>query len=206
MSHYRWIVGDKCTLSPVMAEDGEKWAAWFNDLDVTVPLGDEAYTVNSLENQREDALQVARGRDAVFSILRSDTGEVIGRCLLFAVNRTDRSAMAGILIGEKSCWGQGYGSEAMVLLLDYAFNLLNLHSVGLGVFAFNQRGIASYRKIGFKEIGLRREARILGGKAFDVLLMDILEDEFRSRHPSRALAGRLPGACDAPLTIRSNGV
>ena len=191
MPHYKLLLGEKCYLSPVQAEDGDAWAAWFNDLDVTIPLGDEAYTVTGLESQQEDALQCARGHDLVFSIVRCDTDAVIGRCVLFGVNRVDRNAMLGIVIGDKSSWNQGYGQEAMLLLLDFAFNLQNLHSVMLGVFAFNQRGIASYRRIGFREIGLRREARILGGKAYDALLMDILADEFRTLHPSQLLAGRV---------------
>jgi len=191
MTHYKLLLGEKCYLSPVQAEDGDAWAAWFNDLDVTIPLGDEAYTVTGLESQREDALQCSRGHDLVFSIVRCDTDAVIGRCVLFGVNRVDRAAMLGIAIGEKSSWNQGYGQEAMLLLLDYAFNLQNLHSVMLGVFAFNQRGVASYRKVGFREIGLRREARILGGKAYDVMLMDILAGDFRALHPSRLLKGRV---------------
>jgi RimJ/RimL family protein N-acetyltransferase len=194
MPHYKLLTGEKCYLSPVQAEDAEGWAAWFTDLDVTLPLGDEAYTVTGLEAEREGVLQTMRGHDPVFSIVRLDTDELIGRCLLFSVNRTDRSAMLGILIGEKSCWNQGYGSEALILLLDYAFNLLNLNSVMLGVFAFNQRAAASYRKVGFQEIGRRRQARIVGGQAYDVILMDLLAEEFRARHASRALVGRITQA------------
>jgi RimJ/RimL family protein N-acetyltransferase len=131
------------------------------------------------------------GREPIFSIVRIDTDELIGRCLLFSVDRVNRSAMLGIVIGEKRCWNQGYGQEALILLLDYAFNLLNLNSVMLGVFAFNQRAVASYRKVGFQEIGRRRQARILGGKAYDAILMDILTEEFTARYPSRTLEGRI---------------
>ena len=49
MTHYKLLAGEKCYLSPVQPEDGDAWAAWFNDLDVTIPLGDEAYTVSGLE-------------------------------------------------------------------------------------------------------------------------------------------------------------
>jgi RimJ/RimL family protein N-acetyltransferase len=191
MGHYKLMVGEKSYLSPLQAEDGERWAAWFNDLDVTLPLGDEAYTVTGLDVHNEDVLQSMRSRGPLFSIVRLDTDECIGRCLLFSVNQVDRSAMLGILIGEKSCWNQGYGTDALILLLDYAFNLLNLNSVMLGVFAFNQRAAASYRKAGFHEIGRRRQARIIGGQAHDVILMDMLAEEFRARYASRAVAGRI---------------
>jgi len=190
MTHYKLLVGEKCYLSPLQAEDGEKWAEWLNDLEVTLPLGDEAYTVTGREAHREDVQQIIRAREPVFSIVRLDTDVVIGRCLLFGVNRVDRSGMVGIFIGEKSCWNQGFGTEALVLLLDYAFNLLNLNSVMLGVFAFNQRAVASYHKAGFREIGRRRQARIIAGKAHDVLLMDMLAEEFRARYPSQVDRGQ----------------
>ncbi len=62
----------------------------------------------------------------------------------------------------------------------------------LGVFAFNRAAIRCYQKVGFKEIGRRREARIIAGKAYDAILMDILEDEFRALYGPGS-AGTLAG-------------
>jgi RimJ/RimL family protein N-acetyltransferase len=50
----------------------------------------------------------------------------------------------------------------------------------LGVFSFNERAIRSYRSLGFKEIGRRRQARIIGSKTYDGILMDMLAEEFES--------------------------
>ena len=94
--------------------------------------------------------------------------------------------MLGIAIGEKEYWGQGYGTEATRLLVDYGFNLLNLNSIMLGAFVFNERAIACYKKVGFKEIGWRRQARIIGGQKYDVLLMDILAEEFQGSYFKQA--------------------
>ena len=82
---------------------------------------------------------------------------------------------------KRTYWGKGYGADATRLLLEYAFTLLNLNSVMLGVFAFNERAIACYRRVGFREIGRRRQARIIGGQKHDAILMDILAEEFESR-------------------------
>ena len=158
--------------------------AWMNDLAVTIPLGDEAYVPYGLDKMQEEIAGAIRGQYHIFAIVDCATDRLIGRCLLFAVDPTNRSAMLGILIGDKEFQGKGYGQEASRLLLDYAFNLLNLHSVMLGAFSFNERALAVYRKIGFREIGRRREARIIAGKAYDVVEMDLLEDEFRQRWPS----------------------
>ena len=58
--------------------------------------------------------------------------------------------------------------------------LLNLNSVMLGTFAFNHRAIHCYERVGFKEIGRRRQARIIGDRKYDVALMTILAEEFES--------------------------
>jgi RimJ/RimL family protein N-acetyltransferase len=108
--------------------------------------------------------------------------------MLFAVDSVNRHAMLGIFIGEEAYRGRGYGPEAIRLLLDYGFNLLNLNSVMLGVMSFNQRAVRCYEKVGFREIGRRREARIIGGQRFDGILMDILADEFESPYVRTVLS------------------
>lgn len=185
MSYYKKLIGKKCYLSPCRPGDAEKWADWFNDLAVTIPLGDEAYSPSTLEIEQESLDSALKRREHIFSIIDLESDELIGRCLLFGINQIDRNAMFGIVIGEKTYWGKGYGQEATTLILDYGFNLLNLNSVMLGVFAFNTQAIKCYQKAGFKEIGRRRQARIIGGKKYDAILMDILAEEFTSDYVSR---------------------
>jgi RimJ/RimL family protein N-acetyltransferase len=180
MPYYKKLVGQKCYLSPCAMGDAERWAVWDNDLAVALPLGDEAYTLTTLESTRQSLDEIGRSHGHIFSIVDLATDRLLGRCLLFNMDPVNRSAMVGIVIGEKEYWNQGYGQDAMRLLLDYGFNLLNLNSIMLGVFAFNERAIASYRKVGFKEIGRRRQARIVAGRKYDVVLMDILAEEFES--------------------------
>jgi RimJ/RimL family protein N-acetyltransferase len=185
MPYQKTLAGERCYLSPCTHEDALKWAQWFNDLDVTLPLGDEAYRPLGEERASRAISEIGDRQEPIFTIVDLGSDCAIGRGMLFSVDAVNRSCMLGIAIGEKDYWGKGYGQEAVVLLLDYAFNLLNLHSVMLGVFAFNERAITCYRKVGFREIGRRREARFVGGKAHGAILMDMLEDEFRASHSSR---------------------
>jgi RimJ/RimL family protein N-acetyltransferase len=180
MARYRKLAGELVYLSPVVPEDADPWARWLNDLEVALPLGDEAYHAFTAEAQAQDIAQISAHQEHVFTIVESATDQAIGRCLLFSLNKTDRAAQAGIFIGEKDRWGRGMGTEAMRLLLDYAFNLLNLNNVMLGAFAFNERALRSYRSLGFREIGRRREARIVGPEKYDLILMDLLAAEFES--------------------------
>jgi RimJ/RimL family protein N-acetyltransferase len=188
MPTYKMLAGEKCYLSPCRLEDAERWAEWFNDLEVTIPLGDEAYTPTSLHEEQEAIRDILKNHRHVFSILDLETEQAIGRCMFFTVDLVNRTGMLGIVIGEKSRWDQGYGEEAVNLLLDYGFNLLNLNNVMLGTFSFNKRAIRCYEKVGFKLVGRRREARIIAGEKHDLILMDILAAQFESPYVKPMLA------------------
>jgi RimJ/RimL family protein N-acetyltransferase len=189
MPYYKKLIGKKCYLSSCRPGDAEKWAEWFNDLAVTIPLGDEAYLPSTLESEQEVVASMIKGREHVFSVIDLESDELIGRCLLSGIDHINRKAMFGIVIGEKSYWGKGYGQEATRLMLDYGFNLLNLNSIMLGVFSFNTQAINCYLKVGFKEIGRRRQARIIGGRKYDAIFMDILAEEFTSLYVSNFISG-----------------
>lgn len=92
----------------------------------------------------------------------------------------DQKAEFAIVIGKRECHGKGYGTETTKLVLDYAFNILNLHNVMLKVLAYNEAGIRAYKKAGFQEIGRRREAKMINGKRWDMIYMDCLATEFQS--------------------------
>ncbi len=180
MPYFKKLTGNKVYLSPCQPEDAPLWTKWLNDPEVTFSLGDEVYQLVSYRDQEELILRGENEHFKPFSIIDLSTDKAIGRCLLFNINWVDRRAGTGIFIGEKSYWNQGCGTEALQLLLDYGFNLLNLNSIELGVFDFNKRAIQSYKKAGFREIGIRRQFRFIAGKPHDLVLMDILAEEFTS--------------------------
>lgn len=178
MPYYKKMTGKKCYLSPCSVGDATLWTTWFNDPEVSIPLGDEAYTPYSLEKARDDVQEIINKQKHMFSIIDSVTDTLIGRCGLYNIDWINRKAGLGIVIGEKEYWNRGYGQDATSLLLEHAFHFLNLNSVMLGVMEFNTRAIGCYQKVGFKEIGRKRQARIIGEKKFDVILMDILAGEY----------------------------
>jgi RimJ/RimL family protein N-acetyltransferase len=82
------------------------------------------------------------------------------------------------MIGDKTYWTQGYGTEAVRLLIKHGFNSLNLNRIFLRVFENNPRAIRAYEKAGFVHEGRERQAEFRDGRYIDVLLMSILKDEF----------------------------
>jgi RimJ/RimL family protein N-acetyltransferase len=102
----------------------------------------------------------------------------IGFVGLDGINWVHGEAWMGIGIGDRRYWGQGYGTEAIQLLLEYAFSELNLFRVTLNVFAYNERAVRSYEKAGFKIEGRARGALKRDGKRWDLVYMGILRPEW----------------------------
>jgi RimJ/RimL family protein N-acetyltransferase len=176
MKYFKKMVGKKCYLSPINPEDVEKYVLWLNDMEVAQYLT-LAYRLVSLSNEKEILEKFSRQGDH-YAIVESKSDELIGGCGLLNLDHINRISEVGIFIGDKNCWNKGYGEEALRLLLDYSFNILNLNNVMLNTYSFNTRAIRCYRKIGFKEIGRRRQAKVIQGKSYDIIYMDILAEEF----------------------------
>jgi len=118
-------------------------------------------------------------------VVLKDGDILIGEAGLLRMFPAWRTTDLSIILREKKYWGLGYGSEAVRLLLDYAFGCLSFHRVAIGVVGFNQRAIRFYEKIGFEQEGVQRDGYFYDHRYFDFVMMSILEDEFRSRHVSR---------------------
>lgn len=116
----------------------------------------------------------------LFGIHRVDDDRLIGMLELDGVNWTSGNAWVGIGIGEREEWGKGYGTEAMQLVLRFAFRELNLKRVSLTVFGYNPRAVRSYEKAGFREEGRAREYLNRGGRRWDMLYMGILRREWEA--------------------------
>ncbi|MGA7669735.1 MAG: GNAT family protein [Nitrolancea sp.] len=116
----------------------------------------------------------------VFTIYERETWLPIGNTSVSDVDYRNGTCSFGIVIGEPSARGKGYGTEATSLMLDYAFTALGLHNVMLAVYEFNLAAARVYEKVGFREIGRRRKSKFMGGKFWDEIFMDCLASEFES--------------------------
>lgn len=181
MNRIKKLVGEKVYLSPVCLEDAETFLTWMNDFDVTDYIGrsDKILTLESEKNWIEEK---AKESGYFLSIVTLDNDQLIGNISLNEVNFLHRYAVLGIMIGDNENRNKGYGTEAINLLLDYAFNYLNLNSVSLTLLACNARAKRCYEKVGFKECGRKRMCRFVNGKYYDLLEMDILASEFKGEY------------------------
>jgi RimJ/RimL family protein N-acetyltransferase len=113
-----------------------------------------------------------------FGIRLHHTDDLIGLIDLDSILWTSRVAWLAIAIGEAAYRGQGYGGEAMSLLLRFAFHELNLHRLQLTVFSYNAPAIRLYERLGFQREGVMRECLRRDGQRFDVYLYSLLAWEW----------------------------
>lgn len=173
------FTGELVTLGPIQRDYLPRYVEWLNDWQVrrflapTLPhpltMEDEEAWFN---RQRED------GDARHFAILTLGEGRLIGNCGLHSIDWTNRHAVFGIFIGDKDYWGKGYGTDATRALLRFAFEEAGLHRIELEVFAFNQRAIRMYEKVGFRIEGTRKQALYREGAWHDEHIMAILRDEW----------------------------
>jgi len=180
------IYGKRVRLRAIEREDLPRFVTWLNDPEVRQHL--QMYQPLSMPQEEEwfkSTLQRPLDEQPlVIEVKVADGWQAIGNICLFDINHGDRSAEVGIVIGEKSFWNQGYGSEAMRLMLKHGFEDVNLNRIFLRVYETNPRGQHAYAKAGFVLEGRMRQARYLQGRYIDVLLMSALRSEWKYENSS----------------------
>ncbi|MEZ4568771.1 MAG: GNAT family protein [Thermomicrobiales bacterium] len=116
-----------------------------------------------------------------FAIRLIDDERLIGSFHISEIEWPHRAAWFSIGLGGKDARGKGYGTEALELGIDFAFNDLNLHRLSLSVFAYNQPAIRLYNRLGFTHEGTFREYLQRDGQRHDMLLFGMLAYEWRKR-------------------------
>ena len=150
------IYGDRIRLRAIEREDVPRFVEWLNDPEVTaglyvnLPLAawDELRWFENLANR-----EAAERPLAVEVRLPEGGWKHIGNVGLHQIEKIHRSAEFGIVIGEKSYWNQGYGTEATRLTVKYGFEVLNLNRISLLVYETNPRAAHIYEKAGFVHKG-----------------------------------------------------
>ena len=151
-------------------------ADWLDDNDVTRLLFAGLLPSDDKVIREEWKRSIENPNEIAFLVYVEE--EFIGTVGLYAINWVARTADFRIFLGDKGCWGKGLGTEATKLVLDYAFNKLNLQMIGLGVNTANKAAYRVYEKAGFVLEGTLRRVQYRNGRYYDVYRMSILQEEF----------------------------
>ena len=120
-----------------------------------------------------------------FAIRTLEGDRIIGEIGLDGIRWTHGDCFVGIGLGEREFWGKGYGTDAMRIILRYAFTELNLQRVTLDVFEYNPRGVRSYEKVGFVHEGRERGTLLRDGRRWDLIFMGILRADWLRQEKER---------------------
>lgn len=179
------VEGELMALGPLRRDLVPLYARWMNDPATARAVG--TFAPFTVERETDWYEKEARSETNIpFTVYEKATLNPIGTVALMGVDYRNRRAEFGISIGEAEYRNKGYGTETTWLMLDYAFDVVGLHSVMLGVFEFNHGAIRTYEKAGFKEIGRRRQSYFANGRMWDEIWMDCLGPEFGSSGPGRS--------------------
>lgn len=172
-----FLRGHKVTLRPLEKErDLEPCQRWINDPDVNQYLLAHRPITPTGEAEWFDQLEK---KDDVILAIEAPDGAFIGTMGLHQFSWKDRVATTGALIGEKDYWGQGYGTDAKMTLLDYAFNTLNLRKICSSVLEFNERSLQYNLHCGYQIEGRRKQQFFRHGQYWDEIILGLFREDWR---------------------------
>jgi diamine N-acetyltransferase len=174
------VVGEKVALGPLRPDLAADYARWMNQLEVRRGLDSLGIaTPQSQEKWVQEAVEKGAEREprgVEFTIYDRSDSAAVGTAGLFKIEHVHGAGEFGIAIGERR--GQGLGTEATRLVLDFAFHVLQLRNVLLQVLEWNVAGLTAYERAGFRRVGVRRGAVMSRGRATNVVMMDAIPEDF----------------------------
>jgi len=169
--------------------DLESCLRWVNDQEVTQYL--TMYLPSSEQDEEEwfDSLQ-KRKNDVVLGIETLE-GTFIGITGLHDIKWKDRTATHGVFIGEKDYWSKSYGTDSHMVLLNYAFNTLNLRKICSSAISFNERSARYHFACGYQFEGRKRKQIYKNGEYWDIIVFGVFKEEWTAMYEKYKKKGKI---------------
>lgn len=182
--------GSRLIIRSMSRTDLPRLVQWKNDREIAdLVRGAAIFTSLSAETRRyEKNLETG---EAFRLVICNQRSEPIGFMVVSGIDKPNHKANLGMLIGEKAYWGQGFGKEALKLVLNYFFYQLGFNRIGLEVFDYNVRAIHLYKAVGFREEGVQRQGLWKGDHYCDIILMGITKEDYHKFAAEKNQSGSL---------------
>jgi ribosomal-protein-alanine N-acetyltransferase len=172
------IEGQNIFLKSLVPDDvGQYYADWLNDPEIvkylesrwnTYHLSDVKNYIQTINNSDKDYL---------FGIFLKDKNRHIGNIKIGGIDPIHRFANVGLMIGEKKCWGKGYGTESIIVATRIAFCELNLNCLTAGIYSSNLSSYHAFLKAGWEDAGRFKKYRFFDGEYVDQINVQICRND-----------------------------
>lgn len=170
--------GNLVKLTGAREEDVDIMVQWAEDSEYLRNLDTDIALIPS--RARLETEGKSKQNSAYFRLRTIKEDKLIGFVVIHSIEWNNRAGLLAIGIGEPDFRDKGYGSDALMLILQFAFHELNLNRVGLDVIGYNDRAIHAYKKAGFIEEGRMRAAVYRDGEYTDRIIMGILRSDWEA--------------------------
>lgn len=171
-----FIEGKNICLREIQISDVNKnYYNWMRDPEVNQYLESrfEKWSIKRLKNYVKE---IKVNRDIFFwAIIVKGTGKHVGNIKLGPINRRHGFSDLGIIIGEKPYWGKGFATEAITLVVDYAFKKLKLRKLTAGAYANNIGSVKAFKNAGFLIEGIQKRQYLYNKKYVDGVLLGCIK-------------------------------
>jgi RimJ/RimL family protein N-acetyltransferase len=172
--------GELVRLSAPQEDDSEAFARWSQDAAYLRAVDtDFARPISASQAAKQFSGEESDPNAVAFRIRTLQEDRLIGFVAIHSIEWNNRAGLLSIGIGEPEYRSKGYGTDALRLVLRYAFDELNLLRVGLDVISNNTAALRSYEKVGFVLEGTMRKAVLRDGRHHDRLIMGIVREEWQ---------------------------
>jgi RimJ/RimL family protein N-acetyltransferase len=172
-----FIVGERIYLRPLEpARDNHLYSTWVNDEEIRRYFS--IYPTSDTRGEERLELLYKDGKHIIFGVALNENNRLIGLVGLKDINYINQSAEFYIIIGDRSAWGKGYGTEATKLMIRYGFMELNLNRIQTQSMEDNIGGWRADEKAGFKYEATLREVILRFGKYNNVRVYSQLKSEY----------------------------
>ncbi|CAK0768165.1 N-acetyltransferase domain-containing protein [Gammaproteobacteria bacterium] len=186
-----FITGCRTYLRGLTRADLPALLNWTSDREVTHYLYRGAFPAHLEALERAYEMMSNSSTEEEVAVCSREGEIFIGIGGLHGINSIARSAELRVFIGDKHWWNRGCGTEATQLLLAWAFEILNLHKVWLGVNAAQSNAVRVYEKVGFVQEGVLRDEVWRNGRYYDAVRMSLLAMEYHTQRNQWACVAEL---------------
>lgn len=177
---YHFLESERLRLRPFEQADADFFLRWMNDPRTRGLVGESRPMSRDGAVRYIDRVNTAADR-VWLAVVRKEDGKLVGETGLLRMNPDWRTTDLTIIIPDPADQRSGYGSEAVRLMLGYAFGHLGFHRVAIGVVGFNTQALGFYRKLGFVQEGVQQEGYFWDNRFHDFVMLRMLEREFWER-------------------------